>query len=121
MILAMSNKAQRLLYLKMFGKVTAAEIRAKEPDVRALATEFSSGFRLLTDLTELGTMEDDYVEALGEMMDFFKKNGLEMVVRIIPDSRKDIGLNILSIFHYGRAVRTVMCETMDEAFKLLKM
>jgi len=30
-----------------------------------------------------------------------------MVVRIIPDPRKDIGLNILSRFHYRRGSRFV--------------
>jgi hypothetical protein len=41
------------------------------------------------------------------------------VVRVIPDPQKDIGLNILSLFHYRKRVRIVTCETLDEARKVL--
>jgi hypothetical protein len=40
-------------------------------------------------------------------------------VRVIPDSRKDIGLNIMSLFHYRRGVRIVTCETLAEAHTIL--
>jgi hypothetical protein len=42
-----------------------------------------------------------------------------MVVRVIPDPHKDIGLNILSLFHYRRGVRIVTCETLEEAMRAL--
>jgi hypothetical protein len=42
-----------------------------------------------------------------------------MVVRVIPDPQKDIGLNILSLFHYRRRVRIVTCKTLAEAMKAL--
>ena len=47
------------------------------------------------------------------------KKGIEMVVRVIPDPRKDIGLNILSLFHYRRGLRILTYETLDEAMKAL--
>jgi anti-anti-sigma regulatory factor len=121
MILATSNKAQRLLYLKMFGKITAAELHAHESQVRGLAVDLGVGFRLLSDLTELEAMDEDCIAALGQTMDFLKTSGGELVVRIIPDPRKDIGLNILSIFHYGRGLRTVTCPDFAEALHLLKI
>jgi hypothetical protein len=42
-----------------------------------------------------------------------------MVVRVIPNPQKDIGLNILSLFHYRRRVRIVTCETLEEAMNAL--
>ena len=36
------------------------------------------------------------------------------------DPRKDIGLNILSLFHYGRGVQIVSCETLEEAMEALE-
>jgi hypothetical protein len=42
-----------------------------------------------------------------------------MVVRVIPDPRKDIGLNMLSLFHYRRGIRIVTCMTLEEATKTL--
>lgn len=121
MILVTSSKAQRLLYLKMFGKITVADLRRTEPEVKILIAGFDAGFRLLNDLDDLQQMDDECAAVLGEMMDFFKTKGIEMVVRIIPDPRKDLGLNILSVFHYGRKVRTVTCKTMEEALNALKI
>jgi hypothetical protein len=53
------------------------------------------------------------------MMDLCNKKGVETVVRVIPDPRKDIGLNILSLFHYRRHVRIVTCATISEAMNVL--
>ena len=52
-------------------------------------------------------------------MDMCNEKGVEMVVRLIPDPHKDIGLNIMSLFHYRRRVRLVTCETLAEAMKIL--
>jgi hypothetical protein len=52
-------------------------------------------------------------------MDSCDARGITMVVRIIPDPRKDIGLNIMSLFHYRRGVRFVTCETIEEAQAVL--
>ena len=37
------------------------------------------------------------------------------VIRVMPDPRKDIGLNILSQFHYGPNIRITTYETLAEA------
>jgi len=42
-------------------------------------------------------------------------------VRVIPDASKDIGLDILSIFHYRHRPRVVTCKNMAEAFKKLSL
>jgi hypothetical protein len=52
-------------------------------------------------------------------MDLCNKKGIALVVRVIADPRKDIGFNILSIFHYRRGVRIVTVETLDEGLKAL--
>jgi hypothetical protein len=44
---------------------------------------------------------------------------VEHVVRVIPDPRKDIGLNILSHFHYGSKIRVSVCDNLDDAMQLL--
>jgi hypothetical protein len=41
------------------------------------------------------------------------------VVRVIPDPQKDIGMQIMSLFHYDRRVRIVTCESLAEAMKVL--
>lgn len=121
MILITASPAQRLLYFKYAGKVKAAEVRARVDEVRGLLPSLAPGFRLLGDFQNLESMDEDCVDEIAKVMDLLKTHGIELVVRIIPDRRKDIGLSILSVFHYGRSVRTVTCETMGEALKLLKV
>jgi hypothetical protein len=58
-----------------------------------------------------------YIE---RMMDLFNKKGVETVVRVIPDPHKDIGMNIMSLFHYRRRVHIVTCKTLAEAMKALE-
>ena len=52
-------------------------------------------------------------------MDMFNEKGVSEIIRIIPDPRRDIGLQIMSYFHYRGDVRIVTCETVDEAMNLL--
>jgi hypothetical protein len=42
---------------------------------------------------------------LAEIMDALAEKDVAAVVRVIPDPRKDIGLNILSQFHYGPQIK----------------
>ena len=120
MVLTTSNKSRRLLVITFGGHVTADEIRAGHDDARALVSEFHDGFRVLSDLERLEVMDTDCAQEIGRMMDVFKEAGLERVFRVIPDEKKDIGLNILSVFHYGRKLRTVTYPSMVEAIKALE-
>jgi hypothetical protein len=52
-------------------------------------------------------------------MDLCNQKGISKIVRIIPDSQKDIGFNILSLFHYRHGIPIVTCETAAEAMKAL--
>ncbi|MDB6058419.1 MAG: hypothetical protein JWO95_2263 [Verrucomicrobiales bacterium] len=121
MILVTTSTAQRLLYFKYVGKVTAAEMRGKFDEVQNSLLTLAAGFRLLSDFEQLDSMENECVPEIGRVMDLLKGSGLELVVRIVPDPRKDIGLNILAVFHYGREVRVVTCDSTTEAFQLLKL
>lgn len=52
-------------------------------------------------------------------MDMCNEKGVAEVVRIIPNPRRDIGMQIMSYFHYGGDVRIMTCESADEAMNLL--
>lgn len=79
----------------------------------------SRRFTLLTDISDVESMDLDSVTDLTKTMDACKAAGVDTVVRIIPDPRKDIGLNILSIIHYGRGVRVVTCQNAAEAEQVI--
>jgi hypothetical protein len=119
MFLATNNKPKQLLLLSFIADVQVEQLLQGHDDVVRLMTELQSGFRLLTDLSRLGSMAPDCAPEIGRMMELCDRQGVELIVRVIPHPTKDIGLGILSHFHYSRPPRTITCETMTEAAKLL--
>ena len=121
MFLATTNKARRLLHLSYIQHVTVAELERGYQDVAALLADFPDGFKMLADLGRLESMDVACADIIGKTMELMDQHGVEMVVRVIPDSSKDIGLNIIGIFHYSKKIRIVTCETMGEAAGMLEL
>lgn len=121
MVLVTANKSKRLLYVCFIDHVTAEEVRNGEADLRSVLADITSGFRLLTDMERLETMDNDCAPEIGRMMDVLHEAGIEKVVRVVPRPERDIGLNILSVFHYEKNLRPMTCESMVEAAKVLRL
>jgi hypothetical protein len=64
-------------------------------------------------------MDTECLTYIRSSMDILNKKGVAMVVRVIPDPQKDIGFNILSLFHYRHDVQIVTCGTLEEAMSAL--
>jgi hypothetical protein len=114
------DKPKNLLKIRYAQHVGPEDTQRVEAKIPTLLADLRPGFRLLTDLSGLESMDLDCVPYIKRMMDSCNKKGIEMVVRVIPDPHKDIGLNILSLFHYRRRVRIVTCETLEEAMRVLE-
>jgi hypothetical protein len=121
MFLATTNKTKRLLYLSYIGRVEAAEVERGREEVEALVADWPDGFRVLADFGRLESMDVATTTELGRLMDLSNQRGVEVVVRVLPDPRKDPGLNILARFHYKHPLQVVTCETMEEAAKALEV
>jgi hypothetical protein len=119
MIQAEADKSKNLLRITYAQRVGPAETKRAVETVQRLLADLPPGFRLLTNLSGLEDMDLACVPHIRKMMDMCNKRGVETVVRVIPDPHKDIGLNILSLFHYRRRVRIVTCETLEEAMRVL--
>ena len=119
MIEASVDKAANLLKMRYSGQIGPEETRLYLPQVQAMVAGLKPGFGLLSDLRSLETMDLKCVPYIEQVMDLCDDHGIDMIVRIIPDPHKDIGLNIMSLFHYRRGVRIVTCETMEEAEAVL--
>ena len=52
---------------------------------------------------------------IAKIMDALAEKGVVSVTRVMPDPHKDIGLNILSQFHYGTNVKIATFETLADA------
>jgi hypothetical protein len=111
--------SRNLIEIRYRGRVTAAEVRAVSEKVIELLPQLRQGFTLLADLSDLESMGLDCVADITKIMDACNAAGIGTVVRIIPDPRKDIGLNILSIIHYSRGVRVITCQNAAEAERVM--
>jgi hypothetical protein len=121
MFLATTNKTKRLLHLSYIGRVQPEELASGLDDLKLLLADLTPGFRVLVDLSRLESMSLDCVPEIGRGMEILDKRGVELVVRVIPDPSKDIGLNILMHFHYKQWPRVVVCDNMIEAGRILEL
>ena len=121
MFLATVNKSKQLLHLSFIGQVRVEELVRGREELIALLADLSPGYRVLADLGRLDSMSVECADEIGKVMELCEQQGVKLVVRVIPDPRKDIGLGILSLFHYHRRPRIVTCNTIIEAAKLLSL
>ena len=121
MFLATVNKPKQLLYLSYIEQVGVEELEQGREDIATLLADLTTGFRLVTDLSRLDSFGAGCATEIGKFMELCDQKGVGLVVRVVPDPAKDIGLNIISFFHYHHAPRTVTCDNMVEAAKLLSL
>jgi anti-anti-sigma regulatory factor len=115
-----SDPTKNLVRVRYLGHVTAAGLKVFVLRVEETLPGLRAGFTVLTDLSELESMDLDCVPYLTKIMDLCRANGVGTVVRVIPDPTKDIGFNILSLIHLRRGVKIVTCENLAEAERALK-
>ena len=110
-----ADKTAKLMTMTFAQRVEPKELQDAVPTVKALLADLPAGFSLLSDMSRLETMDPACLNFIKDNMDRMNERGIARVVRVIPDPHKDIGLNILSLFHYRRGVRIITCETLNEA------
>ena len=113
MYLVESDKTKRLIVITVAGRVTSQEVKAAAMKVRDLVKDFEPGFCMLADFRLLTAMDSSAAPYIAEIMDAVAEKQIARVVRVVPDPRKDIGLNILSRFHYGPEIEIVTVETIS--------
>ena len=114
-----SDRSKRLLVISAAGQVTKKEVETVALRVREIIKEVTPGFRVLTDFRWLEWMDPSAAVPLAEIMDALAAKDVAAVVRVVPDPRKDIGLNILSQFHYGPQIKLATFESLAEALSAL--
>ena len=113
------DQSKRLLVISAVQRVTAAEAKLAAQRVRELLQDVVPGFRVLADFRWLDSMDSASARYIAEIMDALAEKGLASVTRVIPDPHKDIGLNILSQFHYGPEIKIATFETLADALQSL--
>ena len=111
------DQSKRLLVISAAQKVTVEEANLAARRVRELLQDVAPGFRVLADFRWLESMDPAAARHIAEMMDALAEKNVASVTRVMPDPHKDIGLNILSQFHYGANVKIATFETLADALQ----
>jgi hypothetical protein len=93
------DPSKRLFIIRYAQRVSADEVRQCMEQARGLLAAMQPDFRVLVALSRLESMDLSCAPEIGAMMDLFAEKQVGTVVRVVPDPRKDIGLNIMSQFH----------------------
>ena len=114
------DQSRNRLTIRYTGNIAPQETESGLEQIRSGLTQLQSDFHLLADLTNLGAMDVGCAPFIEKAMDLCNEKGAAIVVRVIPDPHRDIGLQIMSIFHYRGNVRIMTCETLVQAEELLR-
>jgi anti-anti-sigma regulatory factor len=109
------DRSKRLLVISAAQTVTAEEAKMAAQRIREVLQDVAPGFHVLADFRGLQSMDSAAAPHIAKMMDALAEKEVASVTRVIPDPRKDIGLNILSQFHYGPDVTLTTFETLADA------
>jgi hypothetical protein len=113
------DRSKRLLVISALQQVTAEQAKLAAKQVRELVRDVAPGFRVLADFRWLESMDSAAAPHVARIMDTLAEKGVSSVTRVMPDPHKDIGLNILSQFHYGPEIQIATFETLADAVQSL--
>lgn len=113
------DRSKRLLVISALQRVTAEQAKLAAQQVRELLRDAEPGFRVLADFRWLESMDSTAAPHVAKIMDVLAEKGVASVTRVMPDPHKDIGLNILSQFHYGPEIQIATFETLADALESL--
>ena len=114
-----TDTVRNLILITYGGRVVPADLaRGRAALVAALKT-VQPGFRLLTDLSVLDSMDYACAKEIEATMDLLREHGVAQVARVVPDPHKDIGFTVMSFFHHAPETPVVTFETRAEALQKL--
>jgi len=113
------DQSKCLLVISASQNVTSEQAKLAAQRVRELLRDVAPGFRVLADFRWLDSMDSAAARYIADIMDALAEKGVASVTRVMPDPHKDIGLNILSQFHYGPEIRIATFQTLADALQSL--
>jgi hypothetical protein len=73
------------------------------------------GFIVFSDLSRVDYFNDASSKYIQRMMVICNEHGVSKIFRVVPQKSKDIGFNIMSIFHYSKSVKIYTYNSVAEA------
>jgi hypothetical protein len=114
-----ADRSKRLVVISALQRVTAEQAKLAAQQMRELLRDVQPGFRVLADFRWLESMDPAAAPHVATIMDTLAEKRVASVTRVMPDPHKDIGLNILSQFHYGPEIQIATFETLADALQSL--
>jgi hypothetical protein len=114
-----ADKSKQLLTMSFSRQVGTDEMKSCLDETRRSLGDMEPGFQLLTDLSNLESMEFACTDYVGQIMDLCSTKGVSAVFRVVPDPKADLGYTLMSLFHYSRDVRTMTFENLADAMRSL--
>ena len=111
------DQSKCLLVISASQNVTSEQAKLAAQRVRELLRDVAPGFRVLADFRWLDSMDSAAARHIADIMDALAEKGVLSVARVMPDPHKDIGLNILSQFHYGPEIQIATFQTLADALQ----
>jgi len=118
MVSCNADDAGQILTISYGRRVNSSQVEECLRSIERMG-HLQRGFVLLSDLTQLESMDEDCATPLGAIMELCSSRGISAIVRVIPDPSKDIGFNLIALFHFQKPVRTYTCPNLAEAMKYL--
>jgi hypothetical protein len=119
MFQAETNPSENLLKFAFSGSVTTDDTTRWKAQMDGWLKPLRPGFKLLSDFSGVESIDLACAPDIEFVMELLNKAGIAKVVRIITHPRQDIGMSIMSLFHYRRCVVIVTCQTMEEAVRAM--
>ena len=113
------SESKRLLVFSAAGHVSREEVKQAAEEVRNALQDVAPGLSALTDFRWLDSIRPSAAPHIAEIMELLAEKQVASVIRIIPGPGKNIGLNILSQFHYAPELPITTVETLVEALDRL--
>lgn len=109
----------QLISVSMKGSINSEACHELIQKLTTNLTKVAPGFAYLNDMTLVDDMDFDTYQLHIEVMEIIREKGVKNVARVFGDSKKDIGFNLASEFHYDKSVNTGQYSTITEALDAL--
>lgn len=112
---------KNVIHVRFSDCVTTSQFDEFHQNLQALLDRLSERFVLISDFSELNLMDFACWKPIGYMMERMAQASVSEVIRIMPDSRKDIGCGILSTFHYPARLPVRIFDNLPDVLQRLRL
>ncbi|MDD4202779.1 MAG: hypothetical protein PHQ52_04875 [Candidatus Omnitrophica bacterium] len=113
------NNDHTAIVITFKDSVDAKQTEQLHDSLQNIIPKLKRGFKLLTDLSFMEKMDIDAHLSIEKLMQLCNQCKVSQIIRIIPDTSKDVGFNIMSMMNYSPNVNIVTYRSTEEALKAM--